>query len=85
MTVSYDIYFSLPLFPILNWEVVYWDHLVCLSVCPVWIFFFVLMVKKKKKKETRMSASILKQDPNTQKVKKNTYLIWQYAVYKFSG
>ena len=31
--------------------------------------------RKKERKETRMSASVLKQDPNTQNVKKNAYLI----------
>ena len=28
--------------------------------------------------ETRMTASVLKQDPNAQTVKKNATLIWQY-------
>ena len=31
-------------------------------------------VKKKKKIEARMNASVLKQDPNTEKIQKNTYL-----------
>ena len=36
-----------------------------------------------KQVETKMTASILKQDPNTWKVKKNTYLIWQNMTWEF--
>ena len=32
-----------------------------------------------------MTASVLKQDPNTQKVKKECYLLGQNTTWKFSG
>ena len=35
--------------------------------------------------EAEMTASILKQNPNTWKAKKNIYLIWQNTTCKFSG
>ena len=39
-----------------------------------------------KKSETRMTASILKQDPDAHKSQKNTYLLWpQHTICKFSG
>ena len=38
------------------------------------------------KSETRMTASVLKQDPNTWKVLKNAYLLGhKHRIYKFSG
>ena len=33
-----------------------------------------LYLKKRRRSETRMSASVLKQDPNTYKIPKNAYL-----------
>ena len=41
--------------------------------------------KKKKNSETRMTASVRKQDPNTWKVKVKAYLIPQYTACEFSG
>ena len=32
-----------------------------------------------------MTASILKQNPNTWKVKKNAYLIWHHKTSQFGG
>ena len=40
---------------------------------------------KKENSETRKTASILKQDPNTWKIQKNDYLLWQAHNLKFWG
>ena len=42
--------------------------------------------KNKNKSETKMTASVLKQDPNTQKIQKNAYLLgYKHIICKFSG
>ena len=41
---------------------------------------------EQQKSETRMAASVLKQDPNTEKIQKNAYLLWhRHTICKLLG